>query len=453
MQHLVVTLKDSKINLSSIKKEGFSSISAEVSKEVLNGTKILNVENLANIIKDLTIQMGVTLRKVDISFVADSSDVFLRFLTIPKHTEDIDAQIIQEARAKFSDMKLENLYFSYSKIAPFVYQFIAIEKDKLESFMQVADALGIPLLTITPWVSILPKYVKTSDAAIFIVGEEGPETVALSELGGIFFCDRYSFGDKKFDLEQTVKDLSVYRRDTPITKIYALNYPMPEINNGYTVEKMEFNLGEGTDISGYEYNLLVHFLIDLGDELDNPAFNLLNLLPLPAVEKAPVSLVKVGSMAAGALALAMLLLVITGVIGGRAKSNELASADIPGETAVLSTQDASQATPSADSENTQPLEMDKTTLSIRVENGSGLNGMAAKTKALLEEKTYKVTEIDTAPATRDTTLLQFKKDKVDYQSLLEQDMGEEFGTIVVEDTLSDDVSYDLLIVLGTGINL
>jgi hypothetical protein len=49
---------------------------------------------------------------------------------------------------------------------------------------------------------------------------------------------------------------------------------------------------------------------------------------------------------------------------------------------------------------------------------------------------------------RTTTLLRFKPDKKQYQSLLEEDM-KPFFTTEVGDDLPDDASYDVLIIVGS----
>ena len=66
---------------------------------------------------------------------------------------------------------------------------------------------------------------------------------------------------------------------------------------------------------------------------------------------------------------------------------------------------------------------------------------------------YKVLTIDTADSTRETTLLQFKKDKSVYKDLVTADLKDVVENVVVEETLADDSVNDLVIILGTTIKL
>jgi len=451
MRHLVVSLSYNQIKLSSLDKTGFSSVSADVSPEILNNAQIVNVNGLSEIIKDLINKIGVSPKNTDLTFVAEPENVFLRFVTIPKHTEAIDEQVVSEIKTKFPEYLLEDSYFGFEKIAPFVFQFIGVKKTYLEQLIEISDILKMSLVAVVPWVAVLPKYVNTKEASIFISGGKGDEMIALSELGGIFFSDTYSTEDKKFDLEKTVKELSVYRKDKPIKFIYSLNYTVPEISDGFVSTPIEFIMGEGTDTKGYETNLLAHYVLDAGEDLDESRINLLNLLPLPAIERKPMALAKVGALSGVGVAALLLVLFVTGVFGNKSANNsgELADASVNQNSDVLSTQDTP--TPEPVVEEPKVPEYKQADLTLRVENGSGINGMAAKTQTNLEEKGYKVASIGTADSTTDTTILRFKKEKAVYQDLVKKDLGETFGTLKVEDTLEDAEEYDLLLIIGTGV--
>ncbi|NMB69894.1 LytR C-terminal domain-containing protein [candidate division WWE3 bacterium] len=449
MRHLVVSMAYNHIKLSSIEKEGFNSVSAEVSPDILDNSTIKDVNAISNVIKDLIAKIGASSKNTDISFVTEPEHVFLRYVTIPKHAEAVDDLIVSEVKSKFPEYNLEDAYFGFEKIAPFVFQFVGVKKTYLEQLIQVSDALRIPLVSVIPWVSVLPKYVNTKEASIFISGGQGDETVALSELGGIFFSDKYSTQGKKFDLEKTVKELSVYRKDKPIKFIYSLNYQVPEIENGFVTRAVEFNMDEGIDYKGFETNLLAHFVIDAADDLDECRVNLLNVLPLPAVEKKPVSLAKVGAISGVGIAVLLIVLFVTGIIGGKKGTDEGNLADAGSQNDVLSTQDIPAPEPVVEQPKTPELK--QSDLTLRIENGSGINGMAAKTQTNLEAKSYKVASIGTADSTTESTILRFKKEKVNYQDLVKTDLAEAYGTLKVEDSLSDSEEYDLLIILGTGI--
>lgn len=248
MRHLVVSLSHNQIKLTCLDKNSFNSLTGDMPQDF---------SMVSQSIKEMLVRLGINHKGTDLTFVVEPNSVFLRFITIPKHSEDLDSLIISEVKTKYPEFNFEESYFAYEKIAPFVYQFVGVNKDYLESLIKISDELSIPLVAVIPWVTALPKYVNTKEAAIFISGNHGEETITLSELGGVFFCNSYSGNNKGFDLEKTVKELSVYRKDKPIKNIYSLNYSVPELANSYNIKKIEFNMGENIDVTGYENIMLV----------------------------------------------------------------------------------------------------------------------------------------------------------------------------------------------------
>jgi hypothetical protein len=93
----------------------------------------------------------------------------------------------------------------------------------------------------------------------------------------------------------------------------------------------------------------------------------------------------------------------------------------------------------------------KGNLKIRIENGAGINGLAARTKEFLQELGYTILTIDTADERTEPTILQFKKDALNtYKDLIVEDIKEKFPNIEVKDDLPEDSDYDLLMILGTS---
>lgn len=94
-------------------------------------------------------------------------------------------------------------------------------------------------------------------------------------------------------------------------------------------------------------------------------------------------------------------------------------------------------------------QLDRSTLSVQVLNGSGVAGAAGKIKDVLEEKGYTVK--DTANAeTYDytSTEIMVKKDKEAYLTLLEEDLKEAYSLGTAAASLTDDVPYDVRIIVG-----
>ena len=100
-----------------------------------------------------------------------------------------------------------------------------------------------------------------------------------------------------------------------------------------------------------------------------------------------------------------------------------------------------------------PAELKKSDLKIRVENGTGISGIAAKTRDLLNSLGYNVVSIDTADQERKDTLLKFAAGKAGFKTLITEDSKDKFGDIVIEDGLASGLDYDLLIVVGGDVNL
>jgi len=102
-------------------------------------------------------------------------------------------------------------------------------------------------------------------------------------------------------------------------------------------------------------------------------------------------------------------------------------------------------------ENDPNIKVQKGNLKIRIENGAGINGLAARTKEFLQELGYTILTIDTADERTEPTILQFKKDALNtYKDLIVEDIKEKFPNIEVKDDLPEDSDYDLLMILGTS---
>ncbi|OGC78052.1 hypothetical protein A2619_03160 [candidate division WWE3 bacterium RIFOXYD1_FULL_39_9] len=448
MNDLVVSINKNVLKLTAIINDSLQSFSIETPKDSINDSKIVNVEQAAELLgKFISDSIKVTKKKFSLSFIVEPQDVFLSFVTVNKNGTEIEEQIVNEFKTKLRGENLEDMYFSYEKIAPFVYQVAAIKKEVLETYIQLSNILGIPLKAVIPWVLLLPKYVNTNDSAIFISKTEDDQVVALSELGGIYFTGVYEVEKNTEELQKLVQELSVYKRAKPIDIIYTLNYETFSLAMGYSVRPVDVpNLGEVQP--GFEINILANYMLDFAPDLINSQTNLLTLIPVPVVEKKSLSLVQVGS-AIGAF-------IIVGVlIGGfmylKGVNGQPQPDLVADQTSVLSSVD--EPTEATASEQVVAPVLKKEELSIRVENGSGINGIAAKSKTSLEKFGYKVLEIDTAAQNEDTTVLRFKKSKIAYKDLLVADSKDIYPDAKVEDTLEETATYDLLIIVGTNVEL
>lgn len=118
----------------------------------------------------------------------------------------------------------------------------------------------------------------------------------------------------------------------------------------------------------------------------------------------------------------------------------------PATTATPAPEPTATTTPSETLPETLPSDFDKTSVSIKVLNGTTINGLAAKTKIALEKEGWKVALIGNAKNRYKTTVIYFKE-------------GKELVAKAIENVLSDRQTsreqnnsvvgkYDIVVVLG-----
>lgn len=458
MQDLLVSLNKNVVRVSTIDKDTvLRTTLVDVPKETADDTKILDSSSFAQILNGLFPQItSLTKNRMSLNFVVEPQDIFLRFITLSKKDGDLDEQIVDELKEKAKDIPLDDLYFSYIKIAPFVYQFVGIKKDILDKYLEVSNHVGIGLKSIVPWVLALPKYEKVCDPAIFISKVGNRQVVSLSELNGIFFSDVYDKERTEKELQELVKELSFYKRSSPIKYVFTMNCDYLSLGD-HKVKEIEYPVfKEGSEVaSGYEQNVIVNYLLDTDTDVVNHQLNLLNLLPLPVVENKSVPVVVAGTVFA-------LLILVGGLFGGylllrgrNQSNNQLVQNNQTQEqsqnTQVLSETTQKTETTEQSEEKPQPKKQD---LKIRVENGAGVSGLAAKTKEFLAGFGYNIVSIDTSDISTEATILEYKKDAFTaYNDMVIADIKEKFPSTEVKQTLSADKDYDLLITVGSSSKL
>ena len=447
MHDLIVSVNKGALKLSTIDKNGqLKTFTCQLSAEVVDDSVILDSTAFAKILGESLSQLDSTLKnKLATNFVVEPQDVILNYVVISKNKgeEDTDAQILKEVKEKLEGVALEDLYFSYQKIAPFLYQFVGVKKEFLEKYLEVSNILGLSLKSIIPWVLLLPKYVAENKPSIFVCRVDGTQVVALSELNGVFYSNVYKKDRTSKELEDFIKDLSFYKRSSPIDKVYTLNYDSFSLSD-YEIRQIELpsfsNVVNG-GVEGFEINILTNYMLDTKETLLSSQLNLLNLLPLPVAKKTS-ALVYAG----GAISVLVLFAGIYGFMllqkNKSVDNTQLAQAN--NQQQVLSAEETNEST----SSNEEKKDLKREDLTIRIENGSGITGLAGRTQDYLKGKGYKIDSIDTANSEVESTVLQFKKGKTDYKDLISTDLKEKFPNIVIKEDLAEDSKYDLLITAG-----
>ena len=452
MQDLFISINENKLLVSTVDpKNGFKSVIEDLTDNVIQDHKIVNVATFSSIlsatISKLTKQPK---NRLLMNFILEPEEVILRFFTLSKGLNGNEDQTILEIKKVVTETDLNDLYFSYQKIAPFLYQFVGVRKDLLETYIEISNSVGIGLKSIIPWVVLLPKFIEATLPTIFIVKRGNKQIIALSELNGIFYTGAYEKDRSSADLQSFIKQLSFYNKSGPVKTVYTLNYDSFSLSD-FNINKINLPIAELDSEStlGFEINILTNFMMDKDSEILVGQSNMVNLFPVPAVVKKTSALVYVGSVVVGLALIGSL--VFFGILKRPVSTEGNLAQNSNQEQAVLS--ETKSSTESAGTSPEVKIELKRSDLKVRVENGAGVSGLAAKTRDLLKDLGYDVVSIDTADEEREETLLRFSKDKIGFKELFTADTKDKFQDLVVEDTLKEGLDYDLLLVIGSKANL
>jgi hypothetical protein len=445
MSRLIVSLNENILKLSVASDDSFKSTTVELDDRVAVDSAISDPTALSEIIYNLTAELtsGNKNKKHELYFLVEPDDILLRFVTVNKRDGDPDQQIIKEISSKLDGYTLDDLYFSYQKIAPFVYQFVGIKKDKIDMYIEVSNQLSYDLSGIVPWVSLLPKYTKKNEPSIFISKTDTSQVIALSELGGIYFSQVFQKEKSNEEIEQLVSELSVYKRPSPITNVYTLLGDSFSLNPQYDVIPLIPADEIGEELKGYEIHALFNRMVLEEPSILETQVNLLNLLPVPVAAPKNNALLYVG-------AVAVVVMLLGGGVFMFAKNR--GGSNVPGDqnSGVLSgTNEQPQTTVTVTPTPVPTVaQIEKADLKIRVENAAGISGLAARTQRFLENKGYTVAEIDTADESgRTDTLIKIKDSKKDFLTTITADMQSDYE-VVTESNLPEDSEFDIIIMAG-----
>lgn len=161
-------------------------------------------------------------------------------------------------------------------------------------------------------------------------------------------------------------------------------------------------------------------------------------------EKSSVDLGRWFFLAAGVLVVAGI------IIGGiilyrRSQSQETGVAVIPSE----STSAEEEVTPIPTVEPTPTVELDRTEVSIKILNGTGIPGAAGEMAEVLEAAGWQGIKTGNADSyDYEQSVIQIKESKKDYLSLLVADLSSDYSISEETEVLAADADFDVLITLG-----
>ena len=442
MQNIFISFDCNTLKLSLSDKNGIANVSKELDSSIVNGVNILDLQKFSQAVLEATDTLKVRSNEAVLNFAIAPDYVYSFFLTLGKDVGDIEAAVHMEAIKRLEVAHLDDLYFSYFKIAPFVYQFIGVKKDILENYLEISNLTKIPVQSVVPWLFLFPKIIADNDPCIFLTRSNTKEIVALSEFNGIYYIGSYEDDQTSMeDMTKLIDDLSIYKRTQPIKRIFTLDYGDIMLGDDYNVSVLPVPINGLTDDDNYKLHILFNYLMTKDNSFLMTNVNLLNLLQLPVVSSTPKPVVYAG-------ALAVTLVLACGIYFGFSNKSSPQIAQENKNTAVLGNEVKIESTPSQPVEKPKPV-LKKEDIKIRVENGAGIAGIAAKAQTTLADLGYIVTGIGNFEGdTRNNTLIRIKKSKADYKELLTADLKDDYE-LSFEETLPESEEYDALIILGT----
>lgn len=444
MQDIICSVYKNILRLSTIDKNGLKTVFTQVPSEIVNHTEIIDGHDFAKLIEDQLAKLTTAKRnKLTFTFLVEPQNVTTKFLTVNKKNGEQLQQVEDEIKGQYSAAELAEMYYTYEKKAPFLYQLTAVNRSFLTKYIEICALLGVELKHVIPWTVLLPKYAKTITPSIFIVNRDGEQIVSVSEFGGIFYTAVYAQPHSPEEISKLIDEISGHKRSQPITQVFTLNYTSLLLDKLFKVSEISVPV---PDVAPeFVLNVLTNFEID-NEEANAYESDLLRLLPLPVEVHKSNAMVYSGAVAA-------VLLVVGSFLGFMHYKNITSSKEVLGDNKQSSQSVKPVETPVPVVDDTPKVELKRADLKIRVENAAGVSGLAARTRQFLQGKEYMVTEIDTADTTQEATTLRFTKESIAYKDLVLADLKEKFPNIVVEDTLDAGLGYSLLLLTGTSSTL
>ncbi|KKT69577.1 MAG: hypothetical protein UW65_C0019G0004 [candidate division WWE3 bacterium GW2011_GWB1_44_4] len=382
---------------------------------------------------------GHELPKLPALFVLEPELTDLFLLALDKNTEENSEEVVKQIKEKLIHEDIQNIFFSYYRIAPFVFQFVGIQKETIQGFLDAVSTLAIPLTGVFPLGLILPK-TNTNVASMFIFPAETENTVVFSELTGTSFAEKL---EGKIAIDELIKlfwQLSVYSTKNTGPTIYTFKNFVHKIPS-YKPRAVEMT----QTTEGYEKLQVTKDTIAKNPQLLTSQANLLNILSVPqsSNKKIPVPAV----IAAGVVSiLAMVLVVLQFTVGIGSLFTSQEREVLADQTAQ--NQDQTKTEVPQQQEEQPAKELKRSDIKLRVENGNGVPGSAGKLKAYLEGFGYTVASVGNAVKTDyPSTTILLPNSLADYKDLLANDLKTNYTVeVTATDTKAD--GYDVLIIVG-----
>jgi len=462
MSDLILSINSKILKVTLITSKGdFEGITKEIPNNICVDSKILDSVEFSNYLGEILDGfLPKNKKNYTLNFLLEPENIYSEFIELPQsNVDDMDA-IIEKAKHQLEGVDLNELYYTHSRLAPFVRHFVGVKKVVLEKYIEVAQNLKMELKSVLPWNFLLPKYTNALEPSLFVVLNDKETIFSLSEYNNVYFSKSYARKFKPQEIEDYIAELANYERTSTIKKIYLLGKENLKLEDAkYEIIKISLPNSSVEETHGYEHHLLAHYMIDFSEDLIVSPMNVLSLLPLPTTVKSPSALVYAGAAVS-------VLLLLGGVIYGGYRltnsskgplaNNPVVNPDVAGAEVVniATTELSVPVVPSSTAPvATEQKPLVRKDLSIKIENGAGIAGLASKTKNFLTSLGYTIFDIGDADLTgRENTVLKFKKDKIAYKDLLKEDIKGKYLDVVVQDDLDTNEKFDVLLIVGTKVD-
>jgi len=439
---------------------------------VLNDSEIRNITEYTKILFNALYDIkGGGYKNIPIIFLTDPVKNHFRFIKSQKEL-NFDNQTSQI----FSELNLEadNHYFGVHKISPFVSQFIATKKSDIDVLINVANELECELLGIFSYLPLVAKYVNHNGNLIIISSYLGNIVVGLSEMGGIYFNNKYGSFKNAPSVKEMVDNLRVFKSSTQTNKIVSFNFENPEASAKLGISEIVIDNDKG--FKNPIHNLAFQVI---NEDYINSTYNLVNCYFQRAKEKKKPSLVVVGSflmmlfLGVGSWAYNTYVdanfynLVAQNVLGDSSSDhddiitepapvlnklpenpnpNGLKDVSIP-QSQVNQTEPGSTLIMDVNEEKAPEAEFKRDSLKVSIINSTGVTGLAKRNSQVLEVLGYKNIQLGTSNEAITGNLVKIKPSLVKYKDLIVKDLVT-FKDLKIEESLPETSALDMVVVLG-----
>jgi len=434
---------------------------------VLNDSEIKNVTEFTKILFNALYDIkGGGYKNIPIIFLTDPVKNHFRFIKSQKEL-NFDNQTSQI----FTELNLdpENYYFGVHKISPFVSQFVASKKSDIEVLINVANELECELLGIFSYLPLIAKYTAHNGNLIIISSYLGNIIVALSEMNGIYFNNKYgSFKDAP-SVKEMVDNLRVFKSSTQTNKIVSFNFENPEASAKLGISEIVINNDLG-------FKNPIHNLAEqvINEDYINSTYNLVNCYFQKSKEKKKPSMVVVGAF----LMFAMLgvggwayntyvdnnfyNLVVQNVLGDNTSDHDQILTEPTPILNKLPEVSQNSSFPVGEIKETQPGssiitefstppstvgEFKRETYKVSIVNSTGVTGLAKRNSQVLEILGYKSIQLGTSNDPITGNLVKIKPSLAKYKDQILKDLVT-FKDLKLEETLPETSAVDLVLILG-----